>query len=108
MRLKQIILALTLISLTIAFLCFGSYRRTEAQNGYVCAGTRTCSGGFPEDCVPNGSTLPAVDIHVAGDWYTDELTGHCGARDGCFGFCALPCGPPRGQRLCWNSEKAGT
>lgn len=61
MRPKQITLALTLISLTIAFLCFGSYRRTRAQNGYVCADTRTCSVGFPEDCFPNMSSLPTID-----------------------------------------------
>lgn len=108
MRLKETILVLTLVSSTVAFLSFASYRQTQAQNGYVCAKTRACTTGFPEDCIPNGSSLPPVDIHVSGDWYTDELTGHCGARESCFGFCAVACGPPRGQRLCWNSEKAGT
>jgi hypothetical protein len=54
MSLKETILALTLMSLTIAFLYLGSYRRTQAQNGYVCAKTRTCSTVSLKTAFPMG------------------------------------------------------
>jgi hypothetical protein len=101
MKLKASLLALILVSLTVAALCLVYYKRAEAQ---VCAQEAPCSGGFPESCLPTPTTLPSVNIHVAGDWYTEELTGHCGTQD-CYIILNCPCGPPRGFRLCTYGEK---
>jgi hypothetical protein len=102
MNLARPILAFTLLLLTVSVVCLDSYKRAHAQ---VCAEETTCSSGFPESCFGN-SSLPAVNIHVAGPWYTEELAGHCGAQN-CYIILACPCGPPRGQRLCTSAEKGG-
>ena len=101
MNVKKFILASTLMLLTVTIVCVAYYKRAQAQ---VCAEETTCSSGFPESCLGSNSTLPAVNIHVAGDWYTEELAGHCSAQN-CYIILACPCGPPRGQRLCTNAEK---
>lgn len=101
MRPKQLALALILIFVMIAGLFVGHYRLVQAQ---VCAAGGICSSGFPESCIPSPTTLPVVNIHSAGPWYTEELNGHCGAGD-CYIFLTCACGPPRGQRLCTNAEK---
>lgn len=101
MSVQKLILAFTFVLLTLTVVGVTYYNRALAQ---VCAEETTCSSGFPESCLGSNSTLPAVNIHVAGDWYTEELSGHCSAQT-CYIILACACGPPRGQRLCTNAEK---
>lgn len=100
MRVKASLLGLVL-ALTVAAFCFGYFRRAQAQ---VCAEEGPCSTGFPESCLPTPTTLPPVNFHVAGDWYTEELDGHCGSQE-CYFVLSCACGPPRGQRICTGAEK---
>jgi len=101
MNLRKLLLAFMFTVLTVTAVLVAYLKRAQAQ---VCAQETTCSSGFPESCFGMNSTLPAVNIHVAGDWYTEELAGHCGAEN-CYIILACSCGPPRGQRLCTNAEK---
>ena len=101
MRRKQITFLLILLLVTIWSMSTPFRQVSEAQ---VCALERGCFTDFFNTCMPTPTTLPTVNIHAAGDWYTEELSGHCGAKK-CFFFIPCPCGPPRGQRLCTFSEK---
>ena len=106
---RRLTFVFTLFLTALFVICLSPYRHTsEAQ---VCGDQLAHCGGddYPE-CSNHGFTsLPAIDIHRAGDWYVDA--GHendmCGEKS-CFWFfhefrCA--CGEPYSGRLCTAAEK---
>lgn len=106
-KLKELLLLSIAVITAVGFYFLYDLPTRAQQTPYVCAKTRTCSTGFPEDCFPAPTTLPTIDVHQSGDWYSEDLNGHCGAREAFFGLSAEPCGPPRGVRLCMQHEKNG-
>lgn len=84
-----------------------SQRVSEAQ---VCADDLPRCGYGLGECSNYGFfSLPAVDIHKAGDWYVSAGHEHdkCG-EESCLPFfhelrCA--CGQPYGERICTAREK---
>lgn len=109
MRLKQLLLAVILFSVTVIALWFGNYKRVQAQD-YICGPAVTC--GNPDAyCTDAGtSSLPAINTHASGDWYvaSEDFGNQCGVKY-CFpiGPFQCACGQPRSVRQCTNSEKGG-
>lgn len=90
-----------LLAITLGLWMLPDKRPSHAQ---VCANPRGCFTDTFNTCIPSPTSLPALNIHAAGDWYTEELNGHCGAKRFLYLF-AKPCGPPLAWRLCTSSEK---
>ena len=95
--------------LTILVLNVGLWLPPEVQQptrAQVCGSERACRNSFPNTCLPAPTSIPAININSAGDWFVtaDNMDGHCGAKRFLFIF-AKACGPPRAERLCTNIEK---
>lgn len=106
-RQKQIIFIFVLILMSLIFVYLSEHQGVQAQ---VCGDEVGCGSG--EDGCSNllMSTLPAVNVHVAGGWYVpaEDLGKHCGVKD-CFPLLPFKCacGQPVGGRLCTANERDG-
>jgi hypothetical protein len=103
MKLKVFAFGVIFILVTVTVFCLGYYKRAQAQ---ACGPQVVCGSPDPY-CSDWGITsLPAVNVHAAGDWYVEDITGNCGVKY-CFpiGPFQCACGQPRGGRLCTTREK---
>lgn len=89
------------IAVSIGFWLASENRTSRAQ---VCGSERGCYTDFFNTCIPAPTSFKTVNVHAAGDWYVEDVNGHCGAKKFLFIF-AKPCGPPLSFRLCTSTEK---
>lgn len=96
-------LILTILVLSVGLWLPSEIRPTRAQ---VCGLERGCYTDFFNSCMKTPFTsLPAVNIHVSGDWYVSNVNGHCGARTFLVLF-SKACGPPLAERICTSGERS--
>lgn len=75
-----------------------------AQTHYCGDPTECINSDYVNTCIKTATSLPAINLQIAGDWYIDRPNSHCGARK-CYFFMACECGPPLSSRLCTSGEK---
>src|SRR5262249_1677260 len=97
----SILTAVLTIVITVGFLLSSKIRTSQAQ---VCGSERGCYTDFFNTCIPLATSVKPVNIHSSGDWYVEDLDGHCGAKRFLF-VLVKPCGPPLSIRLCTSGEK---
>jgi hypothetical protein len=78
--------------------------RVSLAQHYCGTPTICTSGGATNNCIPVPTSLPAINLTEAGDWYIDAPNSHCGASR-CYYLFACECGAPISSRLCTGSEK---
>ena len=98
-------LSLSLLILVVLLALSASRGRGVRAQNYFCGEETICvNGSVYNTCIKTPTSLPSVDVHVAGDWYVDRPNSHCGAYR-CYYLFACECGAPLSSRLCTSAEK---